>query len=55
LETAWARAWDARALAAQCGDYAAAERWHREALALGAALDAAARPARARRAHAARP
>jgi hypothetical protein len=40
LESAWERAWAARARAAQCGDYAAATRWHRRALALGAQLTA---------------
>ena len=49
LESAWRRACDGRARAAQCGDYAAAEHWHRRALALGASLAAGdrARPGRA--------
>ena len=40
LEADWKRAWEARARAAQSGDYAEAERWHREATLLGAQLAA---------------
>jgi hypothetical protein len=48
LELAWQRAWTARARAAERGDYVAAERWHRRALALGAALAEGDRASRSR-------
>jgi branched-subunit amino acid aminotransferase/4-amino-4-deoxychorismate lyase len=38
LETDWRRAWEERDRAAQSGNYAEAERWHREATSLGAQL-----------------
>ena len=41
LEGAWAHAWEARARAAQAGDYAEAERWYRRATLLGAQLQTA--------------
>ena len=40
LEASWRQAWDARSRAAQCGDYATAERWHRRAVLLGLRLAA---------------
>ena len=46
LETDWGRAWEERDRAAQSGNYAAAERWHREAILLGAQLAVAERARR---------
>jgi hypothetical protein len=38
LEVAWRRAWTSCSRAAQAGDYAEAERWHKQATLLGSEL-----------------
>jgi hypothetical protein len=41
LEADWRRAWESCTHAAQTGDYAEAERWHKKAMLLGDQLAAA--------------
>jgi hypothetical protein len=41
LEADWRRAWESCSRAAQSGDYAEAERWHRKALLLASQLTTA--------------